>query len=186
MDAIMMHHKMISMTIGNCGMKMFGYGAGVQMRKMMKYASVFLVAGGLASADAQAGDWFDWFGKYDLGWTTKVEPQQATVCSAAVLKGTYIYALRGVLPDGRAYAEAGVEQYDGAGTVTATATASTTGKRETDKGTYDVGSDCTGNVTYSNGGTYDIYLARNGERFSFVNTRSGYAISGETVRAASE
>ena len=77
---------------------------------------------------------------------------QATGCTNAMLRGTFVYTLAGVLVDpalAGQWAEVGTQTFDGRGGTTATAFASHNGniQKLTITGTYKVNEDCTGTFT---------------------------------------
>jgi hypothetical protein len=106
-------------------------------------------------------------------------------CKASTLTGYYIYAQDGFSVSGSEatqripFAQVGREYYDGAGAVSGVYTSSVNGKIQRGRyfGTYQVGGDCSGTVTFTDnlGQTYhyDIYLADGGEEFTFIQTDSG-------------
>lgn len=106
-------------------------------------------------------------------------------CSAASLKGAYIYAQDGFLVAGETaseripFAQAGREVFNGDGTMSGFATANFNGEtaRLTYSGAYTVAADCTGAVTFTDGGGavshYDVFLEDGGAEFGFVQTDPG-------------
>lgn len=90
-------------------------------------------------------------------------------CTHATLKGTYLYSSVGML-DGKFYAEAGREVYDGQGGVTLTygGTGGATGTMHT---TYSVSPDCIGTATYPYGQSLVSFISPDGSRFAYTITR---------------
>lgn len=129
-----------------------------------------------------------------------VQPQAAskTSCRESSLKGYYIYAQDGFTVAGseaaqrQPFAQAGREYYDGNGAVSGVYTASLNGKivRGRYFGTYVIGPDCVGTVTFTDDQKqtfhYDIFSADGGDEFSFIQTDNGVvSASFERRRAAS-
>ena len=101
----------------------------------------------------------------------------AAKCSEATLKGTYLFAQNGVEIKGdeqRPFAIAGYDVFDGQGKVKGHASANFNGKitrsKEPLPGTYKVKADCTGTLTFRDGTRYDIFIAPDGSKFTFVHT----------------
>ena len=90
-------------------------------------------------------------------------------CNNATLKGTYLYSSVGML-DGKPYAEAGREVYDGKGGVELTyrGTGGATGSMRT---TYSVSPDCIGRAVYPYGQTLVSFISPDGSRFAYTITR---------------
>ena len=90
-------------------------------------------------------------------------------CNNATLKGTYLYSSVGML-DGKSYAEAGREVYDGKGGVELTyrGTGGATGTMRT---TYSVSPDCIGKAVYPYGQTLVSFISPDGSRFAYTITR---------------
>ena len=90
-------------------------------------------------------------------------------CNNATLKGTYLYSSVGML-DGKPYAEAGREVYDGKGGVELTyrGTGGATGTMRT---TYNVSPDCIGRAVYPYGQTLVSFISPDGSRFAYTITR---------------
>ena len=98
-------------------------------------------------------------------------------CSEATLEGTYLFADDGfVIKDNEKvpFASSGYEVYDGNGHTKGVATTNVNGNitsKETFSGTYTVKADCTGSSTYSDGTGYDDYIAPDGSRITYVQTK---------------
>ena len=90
-------------------------------------------------------------------------------CNNATLKGTYLYSSVGML-DGKPYAEAGREVYDGKGGVELTylGTGGVTGTMRT---TYTVSPDCIGKAVYPYGQSLVSFISPDGSRFAYTITR---------------
>jgi hypothetical protein len=107
-------------------------------------------------------------------------------CSEATLHGTYLFADDGfVIKDNEKvpFASSGYEVYDGNGHVKGIATTNVNGKitsKETFSGTYTVKEDCTGSSTYTDGTRYDDFIAPDGSRITFVQTKpSKWVLAGD-------
>jgi hypothetical protein len=85
-------------------------------------------------------------------------------CSNATLKGTYSYTSRGGTGAGPAsrFAEAGLESFDGKGRLWNRYTDSNGDDAEV-TGTYRIGSNCIGRVSYETGEDYRVYVGPTGE-----------------------
>ena len=98
-------------------------------------------------------------------------------CSEATLHGTYLFADDGfVIRDNEKvpFASSGYEVYDGNGHTKGVSTLNVNGKvtsKETFSGTYTVKADCTGSSTYSDGTRYDDYIAPDGSKLTYVQTK---------------
>jgi hypothetical protein len=114
----------------------------------------------------------------------------AAKCSAATLQGTYLYSYTGSVvseKDRGPFAYAGHEVYDGRGHVSGVSTSSTNGKivrRARSTGTYKVFADCSGTLTYTDGSTYDLFVAPDGSSNMFVQTNPGSLAAGSEHRVA--
>jgi hypothetical protein len=102
---------------------------------------------------------------------------EAAKCSEATLEGTYLFAQNGVELKGdeqRPFAIAGYDVFDGNGKVKGHATTNFNGKitrsKEPLPGTYTVKANCTGTLTFRDGTRYDIFIAPDGSKFTFVHT----------------
>ena len=118
-----------------------------------------------------------------LGMAPTTEAQ-ATGCSNAMLRGTFVYTFAGFSanPAMGPGAELGVQTFDGRGGTTATATLSANGNiyKLTIKGTYIVNDDCTGTFTlqvspfgFTNNVFFVIDNGGNGFQFMEVNPNQG-------------
>jgi hypothetical protein len=98
-------------------------------------------------------------------------------CSEATLEGTYLLAYNGVELKGndqRPFALAGYDVYDGNGKVKTVFSSNFNGevsRNETLSGTYSVKADCTGTLTFEDGTRFDVFIAPDGSKFMFVQTK---------------
>jgi hypothetical protein len=108
-----------------------------------------------------------------LLWSPVAMADQPSVssgrCNNATLKGTYLYSSVGML-DGKPYAEAGREVYDGKGGVELSyrGTGGVTGTMRT---TYTVSPDCVGKAVYPYGQSLVSFISPDGSRFAYTITR---------------
>ncbi|MEO8033275.1 MAG: hypothetical protein ABI837_02510 [Acidobacteriota bacterium] len=117
-------------------------------------------------------------------------------CKQSSLNGYYIYAQDGFVVSGTEasqrtpFAQAGREYFDGSGHMSGLYTASLNGKITSGKysGTYVIGADCAGTVTFTDNlnQTYhfDIYSVDGGDEFSFIQTDPGIVSSAFERRRA--
>jgi hypothetical protein len=116
----------------------------------------------------------------------KDENASRAKCSEATLHGTYLFADNGFVIKGNEkvpFASSGYEFYDGNGHVKGVSTTNVNGKitsKETFSGTYTVKEDCTGSSTYTDGTRYDDFIAPDGSRITFVQTKpSKWVLAGD-------
>jgi hypothetical protein len=114
------------------------------------------------------------------------ENASAPKCSEATLHGRYLFADDGfVIRDNEKvpFASSGYEVYDGNGHTKGVSTLNVNGKvtsKETFSGTYTVKADCTGSSTYSDGTRYDDFIAPDGSKLTYVQTKpSKVVLAGE-------
>jgi hypothetical protein len=114
-------------------------------------------------------------------------------CSEATLHGTYLFADDGFVIKGNEkvpFASSGYEVYDGNGHTKGAATTNVNGKitsKETFSGTYTVKADCTGSSTYTDGTRYDDFIAPDGSRITFVQTKpSKWVLAGDEQRVTAK
>ena len=120
-------------------------------------------------------------------------------CSVATLRGAYIYAQDGFViagataSDRTPFAQAGREIFKGDGTMSGVATENFNGSvsHVTYAGTYTVGPDCTGTVTFTDDNQvvshYDIAVEDGGAEFGFVQTDANIVTAAfERRRTASQ
>lgn len=115
----------------------------------------------------------------------------STKCSAATMKGTYIFSNDGYLiEDGNKipFASAGREQYDGKGRMKGIFSESYNGKitrKEGYSGSYNISSDCIMSLTLDNSSSkYSQFVSPDGSQFTFIQADNGAVISGEGKRVA--
>ncbi len=102
----------------------------------------------------------------------------AKKCSEATLRGTYLFAFNGVEIKGNndqaPFAIAGYAVFDGNGKEKGVASSNFDGKvtrNESVSATYTVKADCTGTVTYRDSSRIDLFIAPDGSKFTFVQTK---------------
>ena len=117
-------------------------------------------------------------------------------CSKATLHGTYLFAQDGVVISGKnqgPFAIAGKDMYNGNGKVKAVVSVNFNGdvvRQAVFTGTYTVKANCTGTVTYGPTEVLDVFVARDGSMFTFVQIKprqqvtSGFELQGTAKRAA--
>jgi hypothetical protein len=106
-------------------------------------------------------------------------------CSLKTLRGTYVYALQGVVA-GSPLAESGMETYDGQGHVINVFTDSLGRETSRSTGTYVLNGQCQGIVTYSSGNVMHQYVSPNGERFTYVQISGDAQVAGVTQRVSKQ
>jgi hypothetical protein len=123
----------------------------------------------------------------------KDENASRAKCSEATLHGTYLFADDGfVIKDNEKvpFASSGYEVYDGNGHTKGVATTNVNGKitsKEPFSGTYTVKADCTGSSTYSDGTRYDDFIAPDGSRLTYVQTKpSKVVLAGDEQQVTAE
>jgi hypothetical protein len=123
----------------------------------------------------------------------KDEDASRAKCSEATLHGTYLFAADGVEIKGNdqlPFAYAGYEVFDGNGKVNQIFSANVNGKitrNEPLSGTYTVKADCTGTATYADGTHYDQFLAPDGSKLTFVQTKpSDFVVAGFEPRGTAK
>jgi hypothetical protein len=123
----------------------------------------------------------------------KDENASRAKCSEATLHGTYLFADDGfVIKDNEKvpFASSGYEVYDGNGHTKGVSTTNVNGKvtsKETFSGTYTVKADCTGTSTYTDGTRYDDYIAPDGSKLTYVQTKpSKVVLAGDEQRVTAE
>jgi hypothetical protein len=128
------------------------------------------------------------------GYAKDEDQTAGAKCSEATLDGTYLFANDGVELKGndqRPFALAGYDVYDGNGKVKTVFSSNFNGevtRNETLSGTYTVKADCTGTLTYTDGTRFDQFIAPDGSKFTFVQTKpservtSGFELRGTAKR----
>jgi|SRR5215217_5996925 len=122
------------------------------------------------------------------------EDEKATgaKCSEATLEGMYLFAQNGVEIKGndqRPFAIAGYDVFDGHGEVKGLASANFNGKitrNEPLPGMYTVKANCTGTFTFTNGTRYDMFIAPDGSKFTFVRANPEIVSSGFELRGTAK
>jgi len=113
-------------------------------------------------------------------------------CSEATLKGTYLFAQNGVEIKGNdqlPFAIAGYDVFDGNGEVKGVASGNFNGevfRKDPFTGTYTVKANCTGTFTFTNGTRYDMFIASDGSKFTFVRTNPEIVSSGFELRGSAK
>jgi len=115
-------------------------------------------------------------------------------CSEATLHGTYLFAFDGVEIKGNEqlpFAIAGYDVFDGNGHLKSVASTNFNGqviiRKEHVSGNYNVKADCTGAVTFADGTRFDQFIAPDGSKFTFVQTKpSELVASGFEQRATAK
>lgn len=110
-------------------------------------------------------------------------------CSNKTLKGTYTYQFEGTRDDGKTLTrEAGMEVYDGEGTMSVIASFNSVPGSvysfQTTQLTYVVNANCTGVLSGKSGPYADIFVAPDGSSFTFVSNVAGHQISGVETRVS--
>ncbi|PTL79760.1 hypothetical protein [Vitiosangium sp. GDMCC 1.1324] len=125
------------------------------------------------------------------GEALAVEPSTNSQCKPRMLKGKYVYANDGYIVSGSErvpFSQAGHDFFQGNGTLTGSATISTNGEltRIVYTGTYTLEPDCSGTLTLTDnlGGTthWDIFVTKNGEDLTYIQTDAGVVTSGFETR----
>jgi hypothetical protein len=107
----------------------------------------------------------------------------AKKCSEATLHGTYLFAYNGFAKKGNEqipFAVAGYDVFDGNGNVNSVSSFNVNGKitrKEHTSGTYSVKADCTSTASYRDGTHYDQFIAPDGSKFAFVQTKPSNVVT---------
>ena len=107
----------------------------------------------------------------------------AKKCSEATLHGTYLFAYDGVAIKGNdqiPFAVAGYDVFDGNGNINSVSSFNVNGKitrKEHTSGTYSVKADCTSTAIYKDGTHYDQFIAPDGSKFTFVQTKPSEVVT---------
>ena len=126
------------------------------------------------------------------GYANNEDDSSRAKCSVATLKGTYLFAQNGVEIKGndqRPFAIAGYDVFDGNGEVKGLASGNFNGetfRNEPGSGTYSVKANCTGTFTFTNGTRYDMFIAPDGSKFTFVRTNPEIVSSGFELRGTAK
>ena len=125
----------------------------------------------------------------------KDEDASRAKCSVATLKGTYLFAQNGVEIKGdeqRPFAIAGYDVFDGNGGVKGVDSGNFNGevfRKDPFTGTYTVKANCTGTVTFRDGGAAtqgDVFIAPDGSKFAFVRTNPEFVSAGIDPRVTAK
>jgi hypothetical protein len=104
-------------------------------------------------------------------------------CSKATLDGRYLVAYQGIEIRGNnqlPFAVAGYEVYNGNGKVKGVYSVNFNGKafrNESGSGTYSVKANCTSTATFTDGTRYDQFIAPDGSKFTFVQTKPSQQVT---------
>jgi hypothetical protein len=124
----------------------------------------------------------------------RAEDDESKECSAATLRGLYVFAASGfnIGTDGVASPKAIVEEihFDGEGNVTVPAVrVSRDGvlfppqhPAPGSNGTYHVNPNCTGTLAFFDGPTFDLFIAPSSSHFQIIQTNPGSVLQGTVVR----
>ena len=113
----------------------------------------------------------------------KDEDTSRAKCSEATLKGTYLFAYDGFGIKGNdqiPFAVAGYDVFDGNGNINSVSSFNVNGKitrKEHVTGTYSVNADCTSTAVYEDGTHYDQFIAPDGSKFTFVQTKPSEVVT---------
>jgi hypothetical protein len=113
----------------------------------------------------------------------KDEDTSGAKCSEATLKGTYLFAYDGVEIKGDEqvpFALAGYDVFDGSGKVKTFFSRNVNGevsRNESLSGTYSVKSNCTGTLAFADGTRFDQFIAPDGSKLTFVQTKPSELVS---------
>ena len=126
------------------------------------------------------------------GYAKDEDASSRAKCSEATLKGRYLFAQNGVEikgDDQRPFAIAGYDVFDGNGEVKGLASGNFNEKitrNEPLPGTYTVKANCTGTFTFTNGTRYDMFIAPDGSKFTFVRANPEIVSSGFELRGTAK
>ena len=122
------------------------------------------------------------------GYAKDEDASSRAKCSVATLKGTYPFAQNGVEIKGngeqRPFALAGYDVFDGNGKVRGVSSGNFGGevfRKDHFTGTYSIKANCTGTVTFRDGGAAtqgDVFIAPDGSEFAFVRTNPEFVSAG--------
>lgn len=113
----------------------------------------------------------------------KDENASRAKCSEATLHGTYLFAYDGVGVKGDEqipFAVAGYDVFDGNGNINSISSLNVKGKltrKEHVSGTYTVKADCTSTAIFEDGTHYDQFIAPDGSKFTFVQTKPSKVVT---------
>ncbi|WPB81842.1 hypothetical protein KYC5002_22345 [Archangium violaceum] len=150
------------------------------MKRLQWYVMGSVLAAGLLGLAHEAA-----------GGALAAETSTNSQCRPSVLKGTYVYANNGYIVTGSdriPFAQAGGDAFRGDGTFTGSAAVSTNGEitRITYTGTYTLKPDCSGTATLTDNlgvtAHFDMFVTKNGESITFLQTDAGYVTSAFEIR----
>ncbi len=100
-------------------------------------------------------------------------------CSETTLLGSYTFFVVGTGKDGKPFARAGMEYYDGKGGVILTEMLAT-GEVLNRTGSYQIDNHCKAKTRYSDKTSYTYFVAPSGDFFDWVATSSNIIAGSET------
>ncbi len=121
------------------------------------------------------------FGLVCFGGSTPASAGQDG-CSETTLLGSYTFFVVGTDKDGKPFARAGMEYYDGKGGIILTERLAT-GEAVNRTGSYHIDSRCKAQARYSDKTSYTYFVAPSGDFFDWVAT-SGNIIAGSETRVS--
>jgi hypothetical protein len=114
-------------------------------------------------------------------------------CSEATLDGRYLFAYDGFKVQGNAqvpFAVAGYQESNGNGNLKGVASVNFNGQiasKEPFSGKYTVAADCTSTVTLTDDAQFDQFIAPDGSKLTFVQTKpKSYVASGFALRGTAQ
>jgi hypothetical protein len=117
------------------------------------------------------------------GYAKDEDDSSKAKCSEATLHGTYLFAYDGFGIKGNdqiPFAVAGYDVFDGNGNINSVSSFNVNGKitrKEHTSGTYSVKADCTSTAIYEDGTHYDQFIAPDGSKFTFVQTKPSEVVT---------
>jgi hypothetical protein len=118
-----------------------------------------------------------------VGYAKDENASSRAKCSNATLEGTYLFAYDGFGIKGNEqipFAVAGYDVFDGNGNINSVSSFNVNGKitrKEHVSGTYSVKADCTSTAIYKDGTRYDQFIAPDGSKFTFVQTKPSEVVT---------
>jgi len=152
----------------------------VRLSRRVWIAAAVVAAAGTASAVGLAG--------FAHATTPVGRHPRPAACSAAVLRGTYLFQGSGWSVSGgnaKPFAFAGAERFDGVGRIRGNDTTSVNGviTRGAYTGTYKLAPNCSGTFTIGTTLHFDLYAAPDGSSFTYIETDPG-SVSAATEQRA--
>jgi hypothetical protein len=117
------------------------------------------------------------------GYAKDEDAASRAKCSESTLEGTYLFAYDGVEIKGndqRPFALAGYDVFDGDGKVKTFFSRNVNGevsRNESLSGTYSVKANCTGTLAFADGTRFDQFIAPDGSKLTFVQTKPSELVS---------